>query len=67
MRFATIYRLDGPGIEHRQKQESFFSQKAFRAALKSTQLPLQWVKIKESRKRAGVAQRVPGCLGSQIS
>jgi hypothetical protein len=24
------------------------------------------VKVKESRNRPGVAQRVPGCLGSQI-
>ena len=26
-----------------------------------------YVKVNESRNRPGVAQRVPGCLGSQIS
>jgi hypothetical protein len=28
---------------------------------------LLWVKVKQSRNRSGVAQRVPGALGSQIS
>jgi hypothetical protein len=29
--------------------------------------PLQFLKVKEFRNRPGVAQRVPGDLGSQIS
>jgi len=35
--------------------------------IKYTVFVLKSVKVKESRKRPGVAQRVPGGLGSQIS
>jgi hypothetical protein len=35
--------------------------------LKASILNRGYVKVKVSRNRPGVAQKVPGCLGSQIS
>jgi hypothetical protein len=63
---ATSYGLDGPGIESRWDRD--FPHLS-RPALRPTQPPVQWVKVKvkQSRYKPGVAQRVPGVLGSQIS
>ena len=53
---VTDYELDSPG-SNSGGDEIFRSS---RPALGPTQPPVKWVKVKQSRYRPGVAQRVPG-------
>jgi hypothetical protein len=73
---ATCYGLDGPGIESlwgaRFSAPVQTVPGAHWVSFSGVKRPgrgaeTHLVKVKESRNRSGVAQRVPGGLGSQIS